>query len=448
MKSFLIRYNWFLWAFLCTLALIGPIHAGFYKVVCLLIVPTFIVLYYKELKVWYHEHPAERHYFYGILIFCLYVFLQVAVWSFLPNKYNYEPSYGAIEEFLFTYLLLALLAWVLGVGLTQKMFECIIIAFGVCTALGGMFLLWAYFDLSQLLESPKILISQVLACRFTGCVSTKFPELTVFLKDYSFYPTLGALLLIPFAVKYKGAKRWLIALLALINACLLIFTINRGTIIGFSIALVLMVIYFSWKLVWYKKMTALLCVIATVVLIVEFMPQEIKMRFLQMIRESEAFIQEEHDSGSISARLKMWEILLSHKQDFWLLGEGPLYGTDRLRAYFMEADYQYYVDMGFVYHNQYLAYFHHYGILGLLFLPFLLFYPLYAMIRYRRFSVTLTAIIIIFAFACIEDRYLGKTMVEAVLFVFFFSYFQLDKWRYIENKNYNDVEPIKSDSKK
>jgi O-antigen ligase len=252
-------------------------------------------------------------------------------------------------------------------------------------------------------------------------------------------------MLIPFAIKYRGLKRWLVALISLVNACLLMFTINRGTMIGFCMALVLMAIYFSWKLVLYKKMIALLCMIAAVMLIVEFMPQEIKIRFLLMISDGEAFIQEGYDNGSVSTRLKIWEILMSHKQDFWLFGDGPLYGSDCLRDYFVEAGYERYVNYGFVYHNQYLAYFHHYGILGLLFLPFLLFYPLYAMIRYCRFSVTLTAIIIVFAFACIEDRYLGKTMVAAILFVFFFSYFQLDKWRCVEDKDGKDVEPVKLD---
>ena len=432
MKTFFIRHSWLLFVFLSVLALVGPMSSGFSKVLCVLCVPTFMVMYKEELRALYRERTAERYYLYGILFFCLYVFVQVVVWSFLPDKYGYKPTYGAIEEFLFAYLLLSLMAWVMGVGLTQKMFERIMVSFGLCTVLGGVFLLWAYLDMSLLWKSPSAFFSNVLQCRFLDCGSEKFPSMTIFLKDYSFYPTFGSLLLIPLAIKREGVKRWLLILLSILNACFLVFTINRGTMLGFGVALVLMAVYFTRKLAWRKKMLAVLCIAAAMALVVAVLPQSIKVRFVEMVSESNAFFKEGHDSGSASIRLTIWKTLLSHTKEFWLFGEGPLYGTNRLRAYLSEAGYQHYIDCGYIYHNQYLAYFHHYGIIGLLFLPFLLFYPLYAMWRNRCFSVTLASIIIVFAIALMEDRYLGKAAVAALLFILYFSFFQVDKWRFLE----------------
>ena len=433
MKSFLTRHSWLLFVFLCTLAFIAPVSIAFTKVMSVLVVPTFMVVYRQELKIWLREHIAERCYLKGVLLFGLFVFIQVAIWSLLPNKYGYKPSYSALEESLLAYIFIPLLALVMGVGLTQKMFERAIMAFGLCTALGGILLLYLNFDMSQLLNSPTAFFSQVMECRFLGCEG-KFPHLKVFLKDYSFYPTLGSLLLIPLVLKRKGAKRWLLVLLSALNALFLLFTNNKGTMVGFSAALVLMAVYFTRELAWRKRVFAALCIAAAMVLVVVVLPQSVKERFCDVVSESKAFVREKHDSGSTSIRLTIWKIQLSHVKEFWLFGEGSLYATNRLRAYLVEANYQNYVNAGYIYHNQYLAYFHAYGLIGLLFLLFLLFYPLYAMLRYRNFSMMLTTVIVVFAIALMEDRYLGKDMVAALLFMLYFSFFQVDKWRFLENK--------------
>jgi O-antigen ligase len=153
-----------------------------------------------------------------------------------------------------------------------------------------------------------------------------------------------------------------------------------------------------------------------------------------VVSESKAFVREEHDSGSTSIRLTIWKVQLSHVKEFWLFGEGPIYAKKRFGDYLIKAGYQRYVDTGYVYHNQYLAEFHYYGVAGLFFLTFLLFYPLYSSLRRRRFSMALTAITVVFAIALMEDRYLSKDMVAALLFMLYFSFFQVDKWRFLENK--------------
>ncbi len=434
MKDFLLRHSWLFLAFMVVLGLTGPVTVDVVKGIYLLVVVLFFVVYRKELLVWCHSRVGELGYMKGLLFFVFYGLALVLIWSALPNKYDLHPSYSCVEELMSNYLFMPLFCLLIGQQLSQRNFERGMILFSLCTVLSGFFLLYAYFDISLLFASPVEFFRGVLSCRFLDCGS-RVLNLSVFLKDYSFYPTLGALLIVPFVVKYKGWKRFAFVALFLFNSLFLFLTINRGTMLGYACALLIMILYFLRTLSWKQKTVTAFVIVAVSVFVLLLLPQSITTRFGEISSESSAFFESGHNSGSVSIRLTIWKVLLSHVREFWLFGDGPIYATSHLRTYLVEAGYQDYVDSGFIYHNQYLAYFHQYGIVGLLLVPFVLFYPLYHMLRFRKFSVILLVIIVVFALALMEDRYWGKDKVMMLLSVFYLSFFQLDKWRSLENSS-------------
>ncbi|MDR0692456.1 MAG: O-antigen ligase family protein [Prevotellaceae bacterium] len=292
-------------------------------------------------------------------------------------------------------------------------------------------MLYAHFGVVQLFQSPIVYIENVLQCRFTGCDS-QIGWVDVFLKNYSFFPALGAWVAIPFAHKFRGWRKVGIIVLIVLNTCFLCFTINRGTIIGFALSIVLLLFYALRTIPWKKKIGWIFVFIALCSLLTLLLPQHIKVRFAEMASEFNLFFTTGHDSGSVSIRLTIWKTLLGHANEFWLFGDGPIYATDKLWIYLSDAGYQHYIDNGYIYHSQYLTYFHHFGVIGLLFLPVALLYPIYAMIRYRQVSITLIGIIVLFFVALIDDRYLGNPKTAQLLFFIYFSFFQREKWRHVE----------------
>ncbi len=441
MKNFLTKNSWILLVFVAVLGLVGPASVAANRAIQLLVILLFGVLYRGEMRAWYKEHAASRLYIKALFLFALYGLVLTAVWSLLPNPGGLRASYRDVEELLLAYVVMPLFCVAMSVGLSQKNFERAMLLFGVSTALGGVWLLCAYFDVSALFKTPTAFLNNVLSCRLFGC-GTKHEWLSVFLKDYSFYPSLGALVLVPFFVNGRGAKRILAALFFAVNVLFLFLTINRGTMLSFGLALLLTVAYFLRRLRSWQKVGWALCLVLAAVLLVYMLPQSVKLRFAEIFTEGEAFFASGHDTGSVSTRLKIWEVLLSHVKEFWLFGDGPIYANSQLQQYLIEAGYQRYVDQGFIYHNQYLAYFHHYGVLGLLFMLFLLFYPLYASIRKNSYSVTLAAIVILFAVAQMEDRYIGADKVAMLMFFVYFSFFHVDKWRAVE-KNIAEGQVVK-----
>jgi hypothetical protein len=422
--------------FTISLGLTGSLSADINKVVYVLGVLALLPCLYRALKGRMSEHCYERRYLRLLMLFVAYGILLIVVWTFLPNRYDLKPTYGGIEELVFNYALLPLFCYAVGLNVSQKGFERAMVAFGCCTALNGFFLLFAYFDLATLVDTPSTFFSEVLRCRFTGCES-RISWVDVFVKDYSFFPALGVLCIIPFAMRLSGWQRWLAAMVALLNVFFLLLTINRGTMVGFFTALLLIFFYSLRHLQWKSKMGYGLLFLVLCYSVVVFMPQSIKVRFADMCSESYLFFKEGHYTGSVSSRLTIWKTLMNHVGSFWLFGDGPIYATNKLRIYLTEAGFDGYVQSGFIYHSQYLAYFHHYGIVGLLFLPAALLYPIYATICRLQFSITLASILILFLFALLEDRYLGKAKVTPLLFFVYFSFFQVSKWRHREQQPAN-----------
>jgi hypothetical protein len=431
-KQWKEKSGWLLLLFIAVVGLAEPMIANVGKILYTSLLAAFGFLYIDEIKAWLREHIYEKTYLTILSIFVFYGFLLIIIWHFLPNPHHIPPSYQNIEELLYNYLLLPVFCILAGLYTTQKLFERTMLLFSACTVLSGLFLLYAHFDITQLFQSPITFIKHVLQCRFTGCDS-RIGWVNVFLKNYSFFPAMGALVAIPFVHKFRGWPRAGVIVLVLLNTCFLLFTVNRGTIIGFTLAIVLLFFYTIRGVSWKKKVIWSFVFIALSSILILLLPQHIKTRFVEMVTEIKLFFSTGHDSGSASIRLTIWEILFTHADEFWLFGAGPIYATDKLWLYFSDAGYQHYIDNGYIYHSQYLTYFHHFGIIGLLFLPIALLYPVYIMIRHRQISITLIGILVLFFMALIEDRYLGNPKTAQLLFFIYFSLFQREKWRCIES---------------
>jgi hypothetical protein len=425
------KNRWLLWLFIAAVGLIEPILPNTGRTILTLYLAIFGFLYIREIKAWIRQYVYDKTYLMILSFFALYGFLLIIIWLFLPNPDHLLPSYANIEELMFNYLLLPFFCILIGLHITQKVFERSMLLFSTCTALFGIFLLYAYFDMSLLFQSPGAFIEKVFQSRFTGGDS-RISWVNVFLKNYSFFPTLGALVAIPFVRKLQGWYKLGVIALVAFNILWLSFTINRGTIIGFILAAILLFIYAIRAVSWRKKVAWSFVSIALCGLLILLLPQHVKARFAEMIVEIKLFFTTGHDSGSTSIRLTIWQILLDHTDEFWLFGASPIYATSKLWLYFSDSGYQHYIDSGLIYHSQYLTYFHHFGIIGLLFLPVALFYPIYVLIRQRQISITVIGILIIFIVALVEDRYLGNAKTATLLFFIYFSFFQREKWRHIE----------------
>jgi hypothetical protein len=420
-----------LFLFIAATGLVEPLVPNTAKILYTLYLATFGFLYLPEIKAWLRQHRCEKTWLTLLASFAGFGLLLIVVWHFLPNPHHLTPDYANIDELLFNYALLPVFCILIGLHVTQPTFERAMLLFGACTALFGCFLLYAYFDITPFFRAPVAFIENVLQCRFTNCES-RLGWVNVFLKNYSFFPAVGALVLFPFVRKFRGMRKAGVLLLVMLNTLFLLLTINKGTLTGF--ALVMVVLFFDSirSVSWKKKGIGGGIFLASCALLIVLLPHHIKARFAEMATEIQLFFTTGHDTGSASIRLTIWKTLLAHADEFWLFGAGPLYATGKLWIYFADAGYQHYIDSGFIYHSQYLTYFHHFGILGLLFLPTALGYPIYIMIRHRQLSLTLIGIIILFLVALIEDRYLGNAKTATLLFFIYFSFFQREKWRRIE----------------
>jgi len=206
-------HKFLFYLFIASLGLIYPLNISEpSKAIYLFCLLVFGVAYFSDWKRWLCEHPDERRYLMGITLFVLYGLALILIWKyFVPdNPYGLRKRYGDAEDLLLYYLALPLFCSIIGLRLSQKTFERAMIFFSAATVLSGVFLLFAYHDIKLLFDAPVAFFKEVLQTRFTDCES-KISWINVFLKDYSFFPALGILVSIPFAIKFSGWRKTLVS---------------------------------------------------------------------------------------------------------------------------------------------------------------------------------------------------------------------------------------------
>ncbi|MGL4909406.1 MAG: O-antigen ligase family protein [Bacteroidales bacterium] len=414
-------------SFIVSLGLIAPVIVDPSKII-LGIGLLFSLFYFRtDLLLFLKQKSLERVYLIGTLSFAIYGLLLVIIFAISPNSHGLKPTFSPIEHILFAFVLYPLFTFFTAKNISQQQFNRIIFVFIIGNVLAGFFLLYNYHGFLKLFQSPSEYFLQVFSKRFM-IGEGKFAFANPFVKHYTFYVGIAAILslLLTFRAK-KSLVIWSL-MLFLCNLLFLLFTLNKDGILALVLIAPIILGYYFTRLSFQKKILLPLTFCVGVGLVSFLLPNSLKIRFHEMTTEIKAFQSEGHDSGSTSIRLTIWKILIQHSPDYCLFGDGPIYANKKLHQYFKERGYQSYIDATHIHHNDYFYFFHHYGIIGLLFLFFLLGYSFYFMAKSRKFSISIFSINLFFLIMLMADTYCAKSQSMIMLFWIYLGVFAFPKW--------------------
>ena len=148
---------------------------------------------------------------------------------------------------------------------------------------------------------------------------------------------------------------------------------------------------------------------------------KIEVRFMQLIFELEQFKNKPSPDGySLGQRREYWAVSWHMIKKAWLLGSGTGDNSAKMQEGYQETNSKLSPDLWFHPHNQFLSFWLSFGLIGLLFFLFVLFYPPLSFGAFRNPIYWFFFLSIFFSFF-VED--LLETQSGATYFAFFNAFF-------------------------
>ncbi|EKO3395496.1 O-antigen ligase family protein [Vibrio fluvialis] len=236
---------------------------------------------------------------------------------------------------------------------------------------------------------------------------------------YAGITALLALLSIHFSLTSKNINtKILFGFFAILSVTSLILTESRGVWLAFACAL-LVLVFNKFKLTLKRIILFLILISSTVFM---FSTNFVDQRIEQTRYEFEQ-IQQGNMNTSIGLRLQMWQAAIKLSEGNWLLGLGTEH-FNKLELLYQQqkvskALYDYHPPH---YHNQFIDSVVKSGVIGLVFLLFLLFMPLY-LVRHVNKNVKkiVGSVVMLYVIMGLTDApfYNGQTFILYVLSMLF-----------------------------
>ncbi len=234
----------------------------------------------------------------------------------------------------------------------------------------------------------------------------KFPHLIGVHPTYWSYLLIIAniILLCRSSLKIELKKWWVIILLLLFNINMFYLSARTPMAINILIHIIVLMVYLNTKKASLIKIIGFLCVLCLFVIFASQLPL-LKFKINSIINDD---------------RIYLWPKAIDLiKENYFVLGEGLGQGKELMLNYIIEKGDPRKIYNGFDLHNQYLTNYLDMGILGILSLLYLIFYPLSQIrkrLTYRNLPIVGFSLLFFLALFTETSLYLIKGIIIFAVF--------------------------------
>lgn len=386
------------WLFVGVAFWLGSINVLYHSVFLIFLFISFVVNVSVHRKAFLQHLKKNWRYLMLPIFGVLYLVLHYWI-SHLGGYFNYRVSWSILELMLLYFFFIPVYIISVKDFMTPRILKYFLLSFcwGILAFNAVKFF---YITGTGLFSSPVQTLQEIYNGRMGGNMTLL--KGFVLLEPQAFYLAVSAVISSGFLLQciywqsWKSTFRssiiiWLFSLL------FLSFTVTKGAILAFGFGLLVLLIVFFRKLSLWRRCAwgAGLVLLLTGAYL--GMPDALKERVDEMKKEIIKLQQGQFEGGTVAPRVALWEESFSRidKWGVWGLGVYEKYGV---RAWYEQAQYSGIRDLRNT-HNSFLNFWILGGIPGLLFILYYFFAPLLKMIRLKRYSYLLIALLITFVIA-------------------------------------------------
>lgn len=403
-----------------------------YNIVLTILIGVALLYNIWKLRADFIAELKKSRYYIGVSVFfLLYISIHTLVLFLFFDK-PYKPSWGTFEACLFFFLLISLYVVSVRTFMSTKLLKQFL---GIYCLSVFTFNFASVFYLGggAVFTDPIGTISNLYSMRFGG--TKEIFGGFVYLDAQAL--NLSVAVLISWFFLLTSIRRWekiTFGIISIVFLWFLSLTVTKSPILALFAGFLILNLYIFKKLsLKYKGLFVGFFVLGSIVGVI-FLPDAFVQRWNEAKNEVEDVMEGNiaAEGFSITPRVAMFKACLDHVDEFALFGFG-VYTNPIVKQWFLASDNKMIGQFTHC-HNSYLQYWMIGGVVGLLFIFSWFVFPLWRMIRDKRYSYFVLAVIVTFF---IDNNSAVLLIVnDSTSFIIFFLamfYFYRDYFYALEN---------------
>ena len=403
-----------------------PLFGNIFNFVLLIFVVILLLINRRQVFI---DLNRARWYIGINIVLLLYFSLHTFV-VLLKGNSSVTPSFGTFEALILNFVLVPIYVATFKAWLTPRLLIKFLFYFCLGCLLVNFYIMFSLVG-SQLFSSPTDAFNFLYNSRF-GDNRPVFGH-KLWLEMQAMVIAMAALISYLFVILRKGYFVKLICgFMFLAFVMFLSFTVTKSAIFGFLLGFVVINIYlFKISSLWERigLVGGALVVVFSFVFLMDLSKYE--ERLLQMEQEIQSVQSGEFVGSSLASRVAFIKESFRHFDEFSVWGLG-IYTKNRIKEWFEASDLN--ISIYNNVHNTFLQYWITAGIVGLSVVLFLFIAPLCRMIKRRKFSFLVMALLLVCTAVSCTCVTLSRGNARVVLLIFLaMFYFYGDIFFQLEN---------------
>lgn len=415
--------------------LLGSINVLYHSVFYALLVVALVLNLIADWKGFWQEARQHRNYLLlpviGVVYLCIHYLLSLC-WGGLP----YKASWSTVELLMLYFFFIPVYVVSMKKWITVSLLKRFLLAlcWGILVFNTVKFF---YITGTGIFTDFSATLQMVYATRFGG--NMELLKGFVLLEPQAFYLAVSGIVsyfYLLYCVCFKTGRATFISCLIIFIFSLLFlsFTVTRASILAFSAGFCLLSAVFLWKFSFRQRIIFLGGILFLLISVYWGAPASFKLRMQEMKADIATLAEGEIlAGGTVAPRMAMWTEDFARFKEWGLFGLG-LYKKYGVREWYQQSQYTSITDLRNT-HNSFLDFWILGGIPGLFFLCFYFFAPLWDMVKQRKYSILVIALIIALVIAnntCLLIALMDS--VPLILFLFALFFFCLECFIQAEQK--------------
>lgn len=401
-----------------------PLYGNVFNFVLLVFV---LLMFCKERRRMLTNLRTERLYVWVNVVFLLYFTIHTVV-VLLRGSPIAKPSYGTFEALLLNFILVPVWVVTWRDWITPDLIKKFLFYFSLGCLLLNIYIFFLVAG-KQLFIAPREALDVLYDTRFgenRDVLGSKY-----WLEVQAMLLAVSALIVYCLMIIEKRRRILFMCMFGMF-VIFLSFTVTKSAIFGFLLGFVVINIYLLRKFSFVRQfwfIGGFLVVVTSFLLIMDLSKYE--ERIHQVEQEVQSVREGTFIGATVAPRIAFIKESYKHRDEFALWGLGVM-TKNRVKAWYESSDMN--IAQFNNVNNTFLQYWITAGVVGLGVVVFLFFAPLYRMIRRKKFSFLILAIILAFfsvSNSCVTLSWANSRALMLIFFAMFYFYgdifFQLER---------------------
>lgn len=416
------------WLFIATAFLLGSMNVLYHSIFYTFFIAAFVYNIAIERQN-FIEH-VKKSWKYLVLPLGAVIYLVIHYLITLSlGSFSYRVSWSSVELLLLYFLMIPLYIVSARTFITPRLIKQFL--FALCWGvLVFNFIKLFYLTGGNLFTAPQETLKTIYNGRFGG--NLFLLKGFVLLEAQALYLAVTSVISTFFIFKSILSRSWNSTFVSsiiifLFSLLFLSFTVTKASILAFIAGFLFLTLACFFKMSLKQRLVGicvlLVCGLGSYLII----PSSLKERIKDMNNEISLLKQGNISGGTVAPRIALWEEDFKNFDEWGLFGLG-VYKKYAVREWYQNSSYTFIRDLKNT-HNSFLDSWLLGGIPGLLFFCFYFFAPVWKMIRQKKISFLIIALLLTIAIT--NNTCLLIALVDTnpmILFMFALFYFQLDSF--------------------